>query len=314
MAFARVVLFAVTAAGPARAEDPAAPAAPILDPRRYELAGFPIIGGNSDIGFQFGGAATWTRFYDSARPYLWNIDLLLSASLKADTAGFRMVQQSHVLRLDLPDLFEGKGRLDSRASFQRTINAGYYGIGNVTAALIPPGAPNIGRTYQYLQEEGRARAIVRVHTSSVVDLAFGTNIRYEAPSAYDGSQLSMDLAEHEADGSPVVPGGASMLLAGIAAGVMIDTRDSEFVTRRGVFYQVGVAATVGLARIAAALTAEGLVSVAGGGDTVAALNHAGAADGFTFVSNAGGAFLEWMEGKALPGVVALGIASGRGTA
>jgi len=50
----------------------------------------------------------------------------------------------------------------------------------------------------------------------------------------------------------------------------------------------------------------GLVSVAGGGDTVAALNHAGVADSFSFVSTAGGAFLEWMEGKALPGVAALG--------
>ena len=48
-----------------------------------------------------------------------------------------------------------------------------------------------------------------------------------------------------------------------------------------------------------------LLSVAGGGDTVAALNHAGAADDFSFVSTAGGAFLEWMEGKALPGVAAL---------
>ena len=65
------------------------------------------------------------------------------------------------------------------------------------------------------------------------------------------------------------------------------------------------AATVALARIAAALTGDGLVSVAGGGDTVAALNHAGVAEGFTFVSNAGGAFLEWMEGKVLPGVAAL---------
>ncbi|WP_174280101.1 phosphoglycerate kinase [Sphingomonas bacterium] len=66
------------------------------------------------------------------------------------------------------------------------------------------------------------------------------------------------------------------------------------------------AATVSLARTAAALTREGgLVSVAGGGDTVAALNQAGVADEFTFVSTAGGAFLEWMEGRALPGVAAL---------
>lgn len=66
------------------------------------------------------------------------------------------------------------------------------------------------------------------------------------------------------------------------------------------------AATVALARSAAALTKEGvLTSVAGGGDTVAALNHAGVADDFTYISTAGGAFLEWMEGKQLPGVVAL---------
>jgi phosphoglycerate kinase len=65
-------------------------------------------------------------------------------------------------------------------------------------------------------------------------------------------------------------------------------------------------ATVALARTAAALTKDGgLVSVAGGGDTVAALNHAGVASDFSFVSTAGGAFLEWMEGRVLPGVAAL---------
>ncbi|MBA4748125.1 MAG: phosphoglycerate kinase [Sphingopyxis sp.] len=69
-------------------------------------------------------------------------------------------------------------------------------------------------------------------------------------------------------------------------------------------------ATVALARTAAALTRDGsLVSVAGGGDTVAALNHAGAGSDFTFVSTAGGAFLEWMEGKPLPGVIALETAA-----
>jgi phosphoglycerate kinase len=65
-------------------------------------------------------------------------------------------------------------------------------------------------------------------------------------------------------------------------------------------------ATVDCARHAADLVEAGkLVAVAGGGDTVAALNHAGVVDRFSFVSTAGGAFLEWMEGKALPGVACL---------
>jgi len=65
-------------------------------------------------------------------------------------------------------------------------------------------------------------------------------------------------------------------------------------------------ATVAAAQAVAALTDAGsLLSVAGGGDTVAALRHAGVAERFTYVSGAGGAFLEWMEGKTLPGVAAL---------
>jgi phosphoglycerate kinase len=61
--------------------------------------------------------------------------------------------------------------------------------------------------------------------------------------------------------------------------------------------------TVSVAEAAAELTQAGkLVTVAGGGDTVAALNAAGVADRFTYLSTAGGAFLEWLEGKPLPGV------------
>ena len=66
------------------------------------------------------------------------------------------------------------------------------------------------------------------------------------------------------------------------------------------------AGTNTVAREAARLTKEGkLISVAGGGDTVAALAHAGVGDDFTYISTAGGAFLEWMEGKELPGVKVL---------
>ena len=65
-------------------------------------------------------------------------------------------------------------------------------------------------------------------------------------------------------------------------------------------------ATNAAAQAAARLTREGgLISVAGGGDTVAALNTSGAGTDFTYISTAGGAFLEWMEGKTLPGVAAL---------
>jgi phosphoglycerate kinase len=65
-------------------------------------------------------------------------------------------------------------------------------------------------------------------------------------------------------------------------------------------------ATIATAQHAAKLTkAKKLTSVAGGGDTVSALNHAGVAEDFTYISTAGGAFLEWLEGKTLPGVKAL---------
>jgi len=68
--------------------------------------------------------------------------------------------------------------------------------------------------------------------------------------------------------------------------------------------------TIALAKKVADLTREGhLLSVAGGGDTVAALAAAGVTDALTYVSTAGGAFLEWLEGRELPGVKALEVSA-----
>ena len=73
------------------------------------------------------------------------------------------------------------------------------------------------------------------------------------------------------------------------------------------------AATVAVAQTVAALTQSGaLKSIAGGGDTVSALRHAGVQDRLSYVSAAGGAFLEWLEGKTLPGVAALEASAASG--
>ncbi|MDP8999525.1 MAG: outer membrane protein assembly factor [Myxococcota bacterium] len=221
------------------AAEPDDPNASPVSTRRYEFAGFPIVGGNSDIGFQFGGATTLTRFYDQAQPYLWNLDLLVSASMKDDQSGFRLVQQSHVLRLDAPVLLHGRMRVDARASFLRTINAGYYGLGNASTAE----AANVDRRYQYVQQEGWLRGIVRVHTGTAADVAVAGNLRYEAPAAYAASKLAEDLAQQ--GGTGAVIGGQAALLGSLTAGVMIDTRDNEFVTTRGIYYQLGFAGTAG---------------------------------------------------------------------
>jgi hypothetical protein len=221
-----------------------------LDPGRFEWAGFPIIGGNSDIGVQFGVAATFTRFREGAFPYFWNLDVVLSTSVKGDAAGVGFIQQADVLRLDAPDLLGHRLRLDTRASFTRTINQGYYGVGNASAAGPRPGAVESDtiRLNQYIQEEARVRSIGRIHTSwSLFDVALGGNLRYEWPTVYPGSKLATDAASRNPDGSPVVYGVQNGALASLAVGVIVDTRDSEFVTTHGIYYQVGAGGTVGSA-------------------------------------------------------------------
>ena len=119
-------------------------------------------------------------------------------------------------------------------------------------------------------------------------------------------------AAHEIVPTAACPADAMILDAGPAsiatiAAVFQDSRTLVWNGPLGAFEVPPFnAATDAAARQAASLTRAGrLLSVAGGGDTVAALNASGSAEAFTYVSTAGGAFLEWLEGKTLPGVAAL---------
>ncbi|MEL6218699.1 MAG: phosphoglycerate kinase [Pseudomonadota bacterium] len=119
-------------------------------------------------------------------------------------------------------------------------------------------------------------------------------------------------APHETRAATACPEDAMILDAGpeTVAALMARLKTAKTVVWNGPLgafeLQPFDAATVAAARAVADLTRSGhLTSVAGGGDTVAALNAAGVAEAFSYVSTAGGAFLEWMEGKTLPGVAAL---------
>lgn len=123
-------------------------------------------------------------------------------------------------------------------------------------------------------------------------------------------------AAHEVVTADACPSGAMILDAGPAT---LAQFQAELAQARTILWNGPLGAfemqpfdraTVGLAKTAAALSRAGLATtVAGGGDTVAALNTAGVAEDFTYVSTAGGAFLEWLEGKTLPGIAALDKAS-----
>jgi outer membrane protein assembly factor BamA len=201
----------------------------------------PNVGGNSDVGVELGFAFTLARFHEEEQPYRWLLGGVFSASFKDDVDGFRSVQQYHMVRFDVPNLFSGRLRLDNRLNFSRNIVAHYYGLGNASAPAerVPTADPALQN--EYISEELRFRSLARVKTGTLFDAAFALNLRYDRPTTYADSQLVSDVA-HEG-----VVGSQQALLTTLAAGVILDTRDNEFVPRRGVYYQLGGAGTLGSA-------------------------------------------------------------------
>jgi hypothetical protein len=206
--------------------------------KRYELAGFPLLGGDSDIGFEFGGVATLSRFANGIVPYQWNMDLLLAASVKGGPSGLEFTQENIQWNIDVPGLVGGKVRINPQVAYNRTINQLYFGIGNASSAQAPPGAPP--RYFEFDDRQARVRALTRIVWRAPLDVMVGAIYRFEDPGPYYPSKLATDAA------SGVALGVRPLSLVTAAAGIIYDTRDNEIFPRRGSYHQVGLRGTVGL--------------------------------------------------------------------
>jgi hypothetical protein len=202
---------------------------------RYEPAGFPLVGGNSDIGLQFGLAGRLVRFADGAKPYVFRVDLLLTASVRDSGGKLGVAQQEYICQLDLPNLgTEGRIRTTPAIQFLNFVDAGYFGRGNASSAEVP--ATVAGERERYFQQtarELRIRDFTRIRIKKPFDLMIAPIFRYHDHQAYPGSKLAIDAQQG------VVRGLRSVVITSLALGVVIDNRDNEFFPRRGMYHQIG---------------------------------------------------------------------------
>jgi hypothetical protein len=210
---------------------------PDYDTPHYEPAGFPLIGGDSDIGFEFGVVGTLSHFANGVVPYQWNADLVLALSLKSGPSGSEVTQQSYQWNVDIPGLVGGRVRLNPQLLYYRTVNQLYFGVGNASSARIPAGASL--RYFEFDDRQARLRELTRIAIRGPVDLMIATTYRYEDPHVYTGSQLEHDATAGTARG--VRP----MSLFGAAVGFVYDTRDNEIFPTRGSYHHVGLRGTFG---------------------------------------------------------------------
>jgi hypothetical protein len=206
------------------------------DPKdRTEWAGFPVIGGSTDIGIQLGAAGAVTHLGDRFKPYWWKVDALVSFSVKGGPRGTEVVQQSHDMRWDLPGGGGGKVRLMPGVFYDRTINSGYFGLGNASRVVTRPDG-SIADRYQFRHEEASTRLNVRSPISGEWSTMYGWQLRYVNPHAYAESRLAIDAATRLDDGRPLIRGLQPLGIATLNAGVIYDTRSDEIFPKHGSFH------------------------------------------------------------------------------
>ncbi len=215
--------------------------------RHYEPAGFPLIGGDSDVGFEFGAAGTLSYFGDGAKPYLWNMDMLVSLSVKQGPSGPEIAQQNYLWQLDLPNLLDGNLRLNPEVAYNHTINYGYFGLGNASSAAPPPASnPNPGRFYEWIDSFVQVRTAARWRIEGPLSALVAVQYLHVSPTAYAGSLLAQNAAARNPDGSPLIHGTTALSLPSLATGFVYDSRDSEVFPRKGVFHDLGVRVEQGI--------------------------------------------------------------------
>lgn len=206
---------------------------------KTEWAAVPVIGGSTDIGFQFGAGFSIARVGGGFKPYWWNMDMLLSTSVKGGPRGTEFVQQSHDMRWDIPGGAGGRVRLMPAVFFDKTVNSGYFGLGNNAPVVTDPDG-QVGARYQFKHQEIRTRLNVRqpiaIGSSKGWNALYGWTLRYLNPKAYPESRLSIDAATRDSDGSPLIYGLRPLGIAIVNGGLNYDTRNDEIVPTRGSYH------------------------------------------------------------------------------
>jgi outer membrane protein assembly factor BamA len=207
--------------------------------RRFEPAGFPLIGGDSDIGFEFGAVGTLSYFCCGVKPYRWNMDMLLSASVKQGPHGPELAQQNYLWQLDMPGLFGGAVRLNPEVSYNHTVNYGYFGLGNASSPTVPASNTNPGRYHEWVQSIGQVRSSARIRIKDPVAVEVAAQYLYVSPTSYDQSLLAQDAATQTPSG-PTLYGTTAVSLPSLAAGFVWDSRDNEIFPHAGMHHEIGV--------------------------------------------------------------------------
>jgi hypothetical protein len=125
--------------------------------------------------------------------------------VKGGPRGTEIVQQSYDMRLDIPGGASGKARLQPGVFYDRTVNAGYFGLGNASKVVTDPQG-QVGSRYQYTHQELRTRLNIRSPIGGPFSAQYGWQLRYVNPLAYAESRLAIDATTRLSDGRPLVRG------------------------------------------------------------------------------------------------------------